>query len=1666
MRYMLVIATSLLVSAALDVSAGTWVSTPPPGAAPVPEGETAKPSNAFVHVDAYDDAGLDLSAVIPGVELSQIETEAGTFVQVRCRGADLGGDEGLPGLPVLRRMLCAPEGAVLDVTVDRGEARVIDLAGIGFPYPVLPFQPLALAVPDFGDDQPPSQDKQPGPADGSVSHDSHKGPFQFQKSAYAADASLPEERAVVAEAGIMNWLHLHHLEVRPVAYNPARGQLTIWPELRVHIRFQGGKSGFDCNSLRRTSPVMKTVLNPPPLPAGGRSAETFLIITAQDLAGSAPLIQFAVAKMAQGFNVITHTVAVGTDRTQIRSYIQGLYSSRTPPDYLLIIGDAHLYDSTAVSNTVPAWMGGGANHCWTDLPYACMDAGDDWYPDIPFGRWALRTVSDLQNVVDKTLYVENGVYADPTYVRRATFLASPDPDAQAEAIQDEIISNYIEPNNIVARKLYYTLGATTADVTDSFNDGNFLTIFFGHSAIDRWHTPEFTFDDIDALSNVNLYPLIISYSCNPSAFAFDPYEPILHEKFLRVGNKSGCACYGPTYGRVYDWSTWRDVYRYDMAAIYGGGQRILSPAFQTGMATFITAYGPTAPVSRDYAEMFELLGDPSMSLPRPPAKNYLVVTPPAFVGSAPLNQLIALRQNRGFNVTTYTVASGTPNTAIKAHIVSLWGTAEAPDYVVIIGDTNGSTSTSSTIPHFVGLGPRQGTTDWPYVCMDPGDDWYPEIPIGRLSVQTVSQLQTVVDKIVKVESGNFSDPDYVKRGTFLANSASDVAALAEATHNWVVDKYFTPNGYTATKVYGSLGGTTAQVAAAVNAGCLWTVYMGHSADTGWWNPQFYQSDVNALTNNGLYGLAMGWSCHTAQYELPECFGETWLRAANKGAAAYISASQFIYWGDAESWAPSVACEKAFFASMFDDGNWEIGPAWLNGMYRFLKDYGGWDGVSGHTPPLHADKCRDFMEEFVILGDPAMELPRPFGFTLQVDPASMEVCSPPATQAGFNIQVGSIGGFDEPVTLSAAGTPSGTVVQFSDNLEVPPFSSVMTISNLTGASAGKYTITITGASASKTRSTTVSLAVSNAMPAVPVLVSPPDGAVGQARQPTLTWQAAAQANTYFLQVATDVGFSQVVYSKTLTGTSHTLESMLTGATQYFWRLRASNGCGQSEFCTPFHFTTIAQADYFTQQFTGSPGFDLAYFTIKFIPDGSASFYRMCGDPATTLPSDPSGGTTMSVSEDGYVQVTPGRQVWLYGTAYNNFYVNENGNITFGSGDSTWQETLAIHFSKPRIAPAFNDFTPTAGTRSWKSFSDHIAVSWVGIPEWGASNQSTFQVEMFNNGEIHMTWLRVDATTPIVGLSRGLGIPSDFIQSDLSGATTCIVRGACCNGQTCTFVTQAQCTAGGGIYHGDGTGCTPNPCIDYNEDCVIISEVVDATLSGGCPKFIEITNTAATDFVFLEGGIIIQHSSDSDVNVDVNLTGVTIPAGQSLVVNSNHNGTCTGAFQGAYGFPADIDTMTTFGDGDDRYILTDKADGSHLLDIYGEFGVDGTGRCWEYTKSYAYRRPAYTCGRSTHFAAQEWTFGGVGALDGFDSEYLLQLYTTPGTHTFTETCTGPDNRGDMNCDWYLNAADINLFITAILNPAQFTGCDIMRGDINRDGQVNMNDCQPFVNRMLGL
>jgi hypothetical protein len=138
---------------------------------------------------------------------------------------------------------------------------------------------------------------------------------------------------------------------------------------------------------------------------------------------------------------------------------------------------------------------------------------------------------------------------------------------------------------------------------------------------------------------------------------------------------------------------------------------------------------------------------------------------------------------------------------------------------------------------------------------------------------------------------------------------------------------------------------------------------------------------------------------------------------------------------------------------------------------------------------------------------------------------------------------------------------------------PVTTSLLTISNTGAAAAGSYNINVLGVSATRTHTTTVGLNLYTAMPGVPTLALPANGAININVQPTFTWTASSQAVSYTIEIATDVNFTNIVHTANVAGTSYNGASLSTNTT-YFWRVRAANTCGTSTNSVTFNFKTQA------------------------------------------------------------------------------------------------------------------------------------------------------------------------------------------------------------------------------------------------------------------------------------------------------------------------------------------------------------------------------------------------------------------------------------------------------------------------------------------------------------
>lgn len=207
-----------------------------------------------------------------------------------------------------------------------------------------------------------------------------------------------------------------------------------------------------------------------------------------------------------------------------------------------------------------------------------------------------------------------------------------------------------------------------------------------------------------------------------------------------------------------------------------------------------------------------------------------------------------------------------------------------------------------------------------------------------------------------------------------------------------------PYNYNCTKVY---NGTAQDVIDVINNGCFIVNFRDHGDSRngpggyyeGWGTPPFRTHHIdNNLSNGEMLAVMFSMCCRTGWFDgetdlddtdptpIPDCLGESWLKANNKGGVGFIGSTRVSYTGYND------AMNRGFYDTIWPDFDSTYISAEISSpTYNIgaILDYGKlymYDkyiktGGEGYEPysPIDTAYNRVEFEEFLILGDPALEL---------------------------------------------------------------------------------------------------------------------------------------------------------------------------------------------------------------------------------------------------------------------------------------------------------------------------------------------------------------------------------------------------------------------------------------------------------------------------------------------------------------------------------------------------------------------------------------------------------------------------------------------------------------------------------------------------------------------
>ena len=209
---------------------------------------------------------------------------------------------------------------------------------------------------------------------------------------------------------------------------------------------------------------------------------------------------------------------------------------------------------------------------------------------------------------------------------------------------------------------------------------------------------------------------------------------------------------------------------------------------------------------------------------------------------------------------------------------------------------------------------------------------------------------------------------------------------------------------------------------------------------------------------------------------------------------------------------------------------------------------------------------------------------PSEIVLNFDQLVFDVCKPSNISTSFNYETNL--GFNEESTFSALDLPPGLTALFTpvtadttNTLVTIDFEGVSTLD------VGVYPVRILATATTVSKEISIELRVYDNDFEEVVLIAPIDGYEDASKDIILQWEASVGNTQYDVEIASDGGFTNILESGTVSGDSYS-PILLDNNSQYFWRVKPKNDCGEGTFSTAYSFSTI-QFNCTTKETTGLP-----------------------------------------------------------------------------------------------------------------------------------------------------------------------------------------------------------------------------------------------------------------------------------------------------------------------------------------------------------------------------------------------------------------------------------------------------------------------------------------------
>lgn len=398
-------------------------------------------------------------------------------------------------------------------------------------------------------------------------------------------------------------------------------------------------------------------------------------------------------------------------------------------------------------------------------------------------------------------------------------------------------------------------------------------------------------------------------------------------------------------------------------------------------------------------------------------EEFLILTHPNFRSAA--DRLAAWKNSKGIITRVVNVNNGAtagPDTReqIDAYIENEYAhSLISPSYVLLLGDAE------FIRPFYVSTSGSATTgTDYPYALLSSQSDLVADFAVGRIPVDTLSQADTVVDKIINYEQSPPWNSNFYRNATVASQfqcclsgspagrdqrsfiETSEIARNQMIARGKTVERIYTRTGsatparyFNGTLLPAALGagsgfawdGDTTDIVNAFNAGRFLIMHRDHGGVDGWSHPSFESTQViNNLHNGALLPVVFSVNCASGLFDNETAggdygttvggvyFAENLLRKSNGGAVGILGDTR-----NSPTWANS-ALARGFFDAVWPNTLPAYGPATSHRRLGDILNYGKaylatQVGVAGNGDGVTSGNLLSELYMWHVIGDPTLEM---------------------------------------------------------------------------------------------------------------------------------------------------------------------------------------------------------------------------------------------------------------------------------------------------------------------------------------------------------------------------------------------------------------------------------------------------------------------------------------------------------------------------------------------------------------------------------------------------------------------------------------------------------------------------------------------------------------------